>query len=154
MIKHTRTICRVLPLNCLSAFYHFVGLALKGLSHSVKLCYIAITLIGNDEQTVWVSSKIVCWFSYFWCYYYFDRCCYCFHFMFVFKFHKIFQAIILDTIHSRYNSRIFRCIIFVFMNKELMIKICIFVWASNLTTGKFCEFVEGNCFSETIQSLQ
>ena len=31
MIKHTQTIRRLLPTNCLSVFDHFAGLALKGL---------------------------------------------------------------------------------------------------------------------------
>ena len=31
MVKHTQTIRRLLPSNCLSVFDHFVGLALKGL---------------------------------------------------------------------------------------------------------------------------
>ena len=31
MAKHTQTIRRLLPTNCLSVFAHFVGLALKGL---------------------------------------------------------------------------------------------------------------------------
>ena len=31
MVKHTPTICPPLPMNCLSVFDHFVGLALKGL---------------------------------------------------------------------------------------------------------------------------
>ena len=31
MIKHTQTIRRLLPTNCLSVFDHFVGLGLKGL---------------------------------------------------------------------------------------------------------------------------
>ena len=38
MVKHTQTIRRLLPTNCLSVFDHFVGLALKGL---IRLwCYI------------------------------------------------------------------------------------------------------------------
>ena len=35
--KRTQTICRLLPTNCLSAFDHFVGLALKRLSTFRKL---------------------------------------------------------------------------------------------------------------------
>ena len=35
MVKHTQTICRKLPTNCLSVFDHFVGLALKGLKVSL-----------------------------------------------------------------------------------------------------------------------
>ena len=31
MVKHTQTIRRQQPTNCLSVFDHFVGLALKGL---------------------------------------------------------------------------------------------------------------------------
>ena len=31
LVKHTQTNCRLLPTNCLSAFGHFVGLALKRL---------------------------------------------------------------------------------------------------------------------------
>ena len=30
MVKHTQTICRLLPTNCLSGFDHFMGLALEG----------------------------------------------------------------------------------------------------------------------------
>ena len=36
MVKHTQTICRLLLTNCLSAFNHFVGLALKGLTNDYK----------------------------------------------------------------------------------------------------------------------
>ena len=32
MVKHTETIRRQKPTNCLSVFEHFVGLALKGLT--------------------------------------------------------------------------------------------------------------------------
>ena len=31
MVKHPQTFRRLLPMNCLSVFDHFVGLALKGL---------------------------------------------------------------------------------------------------------------------------
>ena len=31
MVKHTETIRRLFPTNCLSVFDHFVGLAFKGL---------------------------------------------------------------------------------------------------------------------------
>ena len=33
MVKHTQTIRRLLPTNCLSVFDHFVALALKGLTY-------------------------------------------------------------------------------------------------------------------------
>ena len=32
MVKHTQTIRRLLPTNCLNAFDHFVGLMFKGLN--------------------------------------------------------------------------------------------------------------------------
>ena len=32
MLKHTQSICRLLPTNCLSVFDDFVGSALKGLT--------------------------------------------------------------------------------------------------------------------------
>ena len=32
MIEHTQAIRGLLPMNCLSMFDHFVGLAIKGLS--------------------------------------------------------------------------------------------------------------------------
>ena len=37
MVKHTQTIRRLLPMNCLSVFDYFVGLALKGLKTLQKL---------------------------------------------------------------------------------------------------------------------
>ena len=45
MVKHTKTIRRLLPKNCLRVFDHFVGLALKGLKEDEVLgqsfcCYI------------------------------------------------------------------------------------------------------------------
>ena len=32
MVKHTQTVCWLLPWNCLSVFGHFVGSAFKGLT--------------------------------------------------------------------------------------------------------------------------
>ena len=34
MVKHTQTICRQKPINCLIVFDHFVGLALRRLTLS------------------------------------------------------------------------------------------------------------------------
>ena len=34
MVKHTQTICRLLPTNCLTVFDHFVRLPLKGLNYN------------------------------------------------------------------------------------------------------------------------
>ena len=39
MVKHTQTIRRLLPTNRLSVFDHFVGLALKGSTHSSPFWY-------------------------------------------------------------------------------------------------------------------
>ena len=36
MVKHTQTIRRLLPKNCLRLFDHFVGLALQGLVHEIN----------------------------------------------------------------------------------------------------------------------
>ena len=36
MVKHTQTIRRLLPKNCLSVFDYFMGLALKGLNELTK----------------------------------------------------------------------------------------------------------------------
>ena len=32
MVKHTKTICCLMPTNCLSVFDHLLGLVLKGLN--------------------------------------------------------------------------------------------------------------------------
>ena len=37
MIKQTRTIRRLLPMNCLSVFDHFIGLALEGF---IWFCFV------------------------------------------------------------------------------------------------------------------
>ena len=50
MVKHTHTICRLFPTNCLSVFDHCVGLVLKGLK-TVKI------LIG---RTVKQGGKAIC----------------------------------------------------------------------------------------------
>ena len=36
MVKHTQTIRQLLPTDCMSVFDHFVGLALKGLTLTIK----------------------------------------------------------------------------------------------------------------------
>ena len=43
MVKHTQTIRRLLPTNCLSVFDHFVGLTLKGLT-SIQLKSLILKL--------------------------------------------------------------------------------------------------------------
>ena len=39
MVKHTETISRLLPTNCLNVFDHFVGLVLQGLSDYLSKSY-------------------------------------------------------------------------------------------------------------------
>ena len=41
MTKHTQTICRQQPTNCLSVFDHFVGLELK------RLIYFSIDILSQ-----------------------------------------------------------------------------------------------------------
>ena len=47
MVKHTQTIRRNLPTNCLSVFDHFVGLALKGL---IRTMILKVSIILNHEK--------------------------------------------------------------------------------------------------------
>ena len=52
MVKHTQTIRRQKPTNCLSVFDHFVGLALTGLktiSHTNKKMVYHIELFSNSH---------------------------------------------------------------------------------------------------------
>ena len=49
-VKHTQTICRLLPTNCSSVLDNFVGLALKGLR--ILKFYVTFNLIGR------------CWYGY------------------------------------------------------------------------------------------
>ena len=54
MVKHTQTIRRLLPTNCLRVFNHFVGLACKGLKGKdiIMNSILVETLLvqGVDEQ--------------------------------------------------------------------------------------------------------
>ena len=63
MVKHTQTIRRLLPTNCLSVFDYFVGLALKGLNGTnfislVCFCqdYIIRRLQHENEQIAKVKK--------------------------------------------------------------------------------------------------
>ena len=48
MVKHTQTIRRQKPTNCLSVFEHFVGLALEGL-FSVKPLTEVLFIAKHDD---------------------------------------------------------------------------------------------------------
>ena len=63
MVKHTQTICRKLPINCLSAFDHFVGLALKGLRKDTKLSKVRLSL--GDVKWSSFFNKVVELFLHF-----------------------------------------------------------------------------------------
>ena len=60
MVKHTQTIRRLLPTNCLSVFDHFVELGLKGLNFGCNFCYISgvgMKVFGDIGLEMAVSMK-------------------------------------------------------------------------------------------------
>ena len=79
MVKHTQTIRRQQPTNCLSVFDHFVGLALKGLKFSNPFQFSPIFhfySLENPQKTSGVRKGTSAWSS---------LCqaisCQCFHFI-------------------------------------------------------------------------
>ena len=53
MVKHTQTICRLLPTNCLSVFDHFMGLALNELNANANdNFYVQIIGAFRDNQSL------------------------------------------------------------------------------------------------------
>ena len=62
MIKHTQTIRRLLPTNCLSVFDHFVGLALKGLRFNDKKQGVENELRISTKLTV-TEQNFICLLS-------------------------------------------------------------------------------------------
>ena len=63
MVKHTQTIRRQKPTNCLSVFGHFVGLALKGLKYT-------FVLFTNLILWYQLKSLIILNFIFSWCIYF------------------------------------------------------------------------------------
>ena len=69
MVKHTETIRRMLPTNCLSVFHHFVGLALKGLrldqvsraNEKVLKVLSAVLLQNINTPSDYISTLVSCW---------------------------------------------------------------------------------------------
>ena len=63
MIKHTQTIPRQQPMNCLSVTDHFVGLAIKGLTQAGRfirlrnLCVFQKAIIGESSKLTFTCSK-------------------------------------------------------------------------------------------------
>ena len=59
MVKHTQTIRRLLPTNCLSVFDHFVGLVLKVLITCNKNRSIGSqhTEVSFDENKMWIFMQ-------------------------------------------------------------------------------------------------
>ena len=58
MVKHTQTIRRQQPTNCLSVFGHFVGLELKGLTRYIDYDY-------HGNFSVHFGSKKYCYIDLF-----------------------------------------------------------------------------------------
>ena len=61
MVKHTQTIPRHQPTNCLSVFDHFVGLALKELTHNrlqqlLFFFFFFLTQLSEELAKVFSSS--------------------------------------------------------------------------------------------------
>ena len=54
MVKHTQTIRRQNPTNCLSVFDHFVKLAFKGLTSTFIQTETAIFIAAKHEKTTMV----------------------------------------------------------------------------------------------------
>ena len=57
MVKHTQTIRRFLPTNCLSVFDHYVGLALKGLNSLINMTSISMLKKWNYGSWIWGRSS-------------------------------------------------------------------------------------------------
>ena len=57
MVKHTQTIRRLLPMNCLSVFDHFLGLALNGLMNP--------SIIHSTIRSKYLSPAFKCRKKYF-----------------------------------------------------------------------------------------
>ena len=57
MVKHTQTIRRQLPKNCLSVFDHFVELGLKGLTVKVNLLPITFPTTQLTLTYSWLTKK-------------------------------------------------------------------------------------------------
>ena len=58
MVKHPQTIPRLLATDCLSAFDHFVGLALKGLTLSCMMLKNGRTYLKDFSVITMCSSKL------------------------------------------------------------------------------------------------
>ena len=56
MVKHTQTTRRILLMNCLSVFNHFVGLTLKELVFS---CSVAISTIQISHAAVAMGKELM-----------------------------------------------------------------------------------------------
>ena len=59
MVKHTQTIRRLLPTNCLSASDHFVVLVLEGLNkiNFTPICNFPFTSILENEKAVLSNTR-------------------------------------------------------------------------------------------------
>ena len=60
MVKHTQTIRRQLPTNCLKVFNHFVGLVLTGLTEMVSHS-VSYVLQQAFTQGKWLIREVGIW---------------------------------------------------------------------------------------------
>ena len=75
MVRHTQTICQVLPTNCLIVPDHFVGLALKRLKIQVKAFILSWKISYTHECMLFFYFFAVIFFIYifFFCFFLSDE---------------------------------------------------------------------------------
>ena len=59
MVKHTQTIRRQKPTNCLSLFDHYVGLTLKGLIKGVDKTGKVLLWIFTDYYLIFLNTVVL-----------------------------------------------------------------------------------------------
>ena len=59
MVKHTQTIRKQKPMNCLSGFDHFVGWRTKGLHHQISKISKNSFYQRRTEKLSWPGSQLV-----------------------------------------------------------------------------------------------
>ena len=65
MVKHTQTIRRLLPTNCLSVFNHFVELTLKRLKFVFRIFYWPGQFTNKLKANIKKSAKIIKVFDFY-----------------------------------------------------------------------------------------
>ena len=105
MVKHTKTIRRLLPATFLSVFDRFVGLALKGLN----LFY-------------WIKMRVMNWSVLFYSLILqqFSICCWFFFFTFFFQFQIVSKIYRSEGIHVFLKNKIY------YFTGPIIVTICFF----------------------------